>query len=350
MFQIPVLLERLCKERLKEDLRTADQQRLLHAGHINDSRSGKGTAPEWEKQARNTMKTSEKGERIGQGRPAEVFAWGDDRVVKLYRDGWSRAEIEQEVHLMRVVHAAGLPVCEVLDTVALEGRTGIIMARIEGLSMQKIIEASPMRFVTLAPLLGQLHAQIHSVPVAGLPSQRERMQRQTLKSAALSEEVKQQVLDAMAPLSDGDALCHGDLHPDNVMITSKGPIIIDWCLAAQGNPLADVANTLVLLQYGVPESKRINPLMRLSMRWGRDCFKRLYLKHYVRSASRSISLSEIDSWELPALAAKLGDFVPEEHQLWAYPSEQALILARITKILYRPSRPRLSSVRIGYGG
>lgn len=49
MFQIPVLLERLCKERLKEDLRTADQQRLLHDGHIDNSRSGKGTAPDWEK-------------------------------------------------------------------------------------------------------------------------------------------------------------------------------------------------------------------------------------------------------------------------------------------------------------
>ncbi len=296
------------------------------------------------------MKTSEKGERIGQGRPAEVFAWGKDRVVKLYREGWPRAEAEQEAHLMRVVHAAGLPVCDVLDTVDLEGRIGIILERIEGVSMQKIIEAMPMRFVTLAPLLGQLHARIHSIPAVGLPSQRERMQRQTLKSAVLSEKVKQQVVDAIAQLPDGDTLCHGDLHPDNVMMTSKGPIIIDWCLAAQGNPLADVANTLVLLHCGVPETSCINPLMRLSMRWGRAWFQRLYLQHYLRTTSRPVSRSEIASWELPALAFKISDFVPEEHQLWAYPREQALMLARISKILSRSNDPRLSSVRIEYGG
>ncbi len=346
MYQNPVLLERLCKERLKDELLLAEQKRLLQDGHTVGSRPGKDTEPCQERQERDTTKMLEKGERIGQGRPAEVFAWGADLVVKLYREGWPRTEIEQEAHLMRLVHAAGLPVCRVLDTVELEGRTGIIMERIQGISMQKIIEASPMRFVSLAPLLGQLHARIHSVPGAGFPSQQERMQRRTLSSTVLAEEVRQRVIDAIAELPSGDSLCHGDLHPDNVMMTLKGPMIIDWCQATQGNPLADVANTLVLLQYGVPESNRINALMRLSIRWGRAWFRRLYLQQYLHTTCHPASRAEIDSWELPALVAKIGDFVPEEHQLWTFPREQQLMLARISKILSTSSHPRSSGGRM----
>ena len=48
-------------------------------------------------------------------------------------------------------------------------------------------------------------------------------------------------------LDGGDRLVHLDLHPMNVMITPTGPIVIDWPNAARGDPLTDVAVTLVLL-------------------------------------------------------------------------------------------------------
>jgi aminoglycoside phosphotransferase (APT) family kinase protein len=46
---------------------------------------------------------------------------------------------------------------------------------------------------------------------------------------------------------DGDAILHLDLHPMNVMITARGPVVIDWTNAARGNALTDVAVSYVLL-------------------------------------------------------------------------------------------------------
>ena len=47
-------------------------------------------------------------------------------------------------------------------------------------------------------------------------------------------------------------LLHLDLHPDNVMLEDRGPVLIDWRNAADGRRAADVAMTaLILAQVAV---------------------------------------------------------------------------------------------------
>jgi len=212
----------------------------------------------------------------------------------------------------------GVPACDVMGVIEVEGRLGIIMECIQGASMQKIIQASPMKSVTLITMLSELHARVHAILVSDLPSQRQHMERQIRTALVLSEDVKKKVLCALAQLPDGHALCHGDFHPDNVVMTSKGPVIIDWFNATQGNPLADVAHTRLLIQFGVPEGK---PLSRF-LQWRRRWFQWFYVRRYVQL--RPGSRQEIAAWELPALAAQLNDFMPQE---------QVLVLARIKQLL-----------------
>ncbi|MFI1467891.1 phosphotransferase family protein [Streptomyces wuyuanensis] len=40
-------------------------------------------------------------------------------------------------------------------------------------------------------------------------------------------------------------MLHLDLHPGNVILTQRGPVVIDWCNAGAGDPAADVAMTMV---------------------------------------------------------------------------------------------------------
>jgi Ser/Thr protein kinase RdoA (MazF antagonist) len=46
---------------------------------------------------------------------------------------------------------------------------------------------------------------------------------------------------------EGASILHLDLHPANVMLTLRGPVIIDWANAARGDAALDVALAAVVL-------------------------------------------------------------------------------------------------------
>jgi aminoglycoside phosphotransferase (APT) family kinase protein len=47
---------------------------------------------------------------------------------------------------------------------------------------------------------------------------------------------------------DAGSLVHFDLHPDNVLMSPSGPVVIDWTNAHAGSPDADVAMTWIILE------------------------------------------------------------------------------------------------------
>ena len=72
------------------------------------------------------------------------------------------------------------------------------------------------------------------------------------KQFGLDEKLGNQVLERLKHLPADDHLCHMDFHPDNVMRTSNGWMIIDWMNARSGAPLADVARSSVIYQVSGP--------------------------------------------------------------------------------------------------
>jgi len=54
-------------------------------------------------------------------------------------------------------------------------------------------------------------------------------------------------------LRPGDGLCHGDSHPDNVIVTAEGPRLIDWISAVRAPAAFDLAYIHVSLTELAPE-------------------------------------------------------------------------------------------------
>jgi aminoglycoside phosphotransferase (APT) family kinase protein len=76
---------------------------------------------------------------------------------------------------------------------------------------------------------------------------------------------------------EGDRLLHLDLHPMNVMLTDRGPVVIDWTNAAAGDPLTDVGLTYVLTTCAVgPMPGWVNRLLGPPRRWMTHRFVRRY--------------------------------------------------------------------------
>ncbi len=240
-----------------------------------------------------------KGLLIGIGRTAEVYAWGDGQILKLYRPEMPREWVAHEARVGRIVAEAGLAAPTVGDVIELEGRLGIIYERIAGPSMLDALARRPWTLFRGARQFAEVHAAMHGCRRPELPAQRAALIRAIEHAPALPETTRQRVLDAMARLPDGDAVCHGDYHPDNIIVSSRGLIVIDWMTATHGNPAADVARTVLLFRVavlleGMPAAKRIMTQL----------FRRAFLAVYLRAyrGLRPVSDAEIEAW-IPVLAA-----------------------------------------------
>lgn len=248
-----------------------------------------------------------KGKRLGQGRTAEIYAWGEQQVLKLYLDWCPRNWIEEEFQTSRAAQSAGLPVPAVGEIVELDGRIGIIFERIEGPLMIDQLKAKFWQASKFARQLADLQAAIHGCATPALPSQRQRLEYTIRSVKNLPEDLRAAVLESLHRLPDGDSLCHGDLHPENILFSERGPVILDWMTAARGNPLADVARTSLILRLGEsPPGMLTRQIVDLIRRR----FHAAYIHRYMEL--RQVSRHDIQAWELPVAAGRMCEDIPNE--------------------------------------
>jgi aminoglycoside phosphotransferase (APT) family kinase protein len=247
---------------------------------------------------------------IGRGRTAEIYAWGEDKVIKLFYAGWRMADVEREARIGYAVQATGLPVPQVgSEVIRIGDRYGIVFEWVTGASMLKHFSAKPWTLMGLVRSFAQIHVAIHSQTVSFLPSQRDQMIASIERAKSLSPRLKAAARNTLDRLPDGSALSHGDYHPDNVLVTDRGPVVIDWNTASRGNPLADVAYTSLLFRLAaLPPGRAGRWLMEL----GRDIAHAVYLHKYKKLSG--VSQREIDAWALPVAAARLGAGIPQEER------------------------------------
>lgn len=245
---------------------------------------------------------------IARGRTAEVYDWGEEHVLKLFYDWFDFEAIEYEMKIARAVHISGVKSPAVKELIQVRGRNGLIYERVAGDSMIKAFQRSPWNVVQYGRLLAQLHAQMHDcVFDADVLAQHKRLQNKIKSADALSNSLKTSLLNTLhaSRLPDGDRVCHGDFHPDNVLLSEDDATIIDWTDASRGNPMADVARTSIIL-LGVAESAQTPNLLVKGLV---KIFRSTYLRHYFHL--RPGGEDEYRRW-LPIVAgARLSEGIPE---------------------------------------
>jgi Phosphotransferase enzyme family len=70
---------------------------------------------------------------------------------------------------------------------------------------------------------------------------------------ALPKHLATAILALIERLRPGDGLCHGDLHPDNVIMTAEGPKLIDWICTVSAPAAFELARIHVGLSELAPE-------------------------------------------------------------------------------------------------
>jgi hypothetical protein len=181
---------------------------------------------------------------IATGRASEIFDLGDGRVLRRFRAG---GDPEREALVMRHARDHGYPVPRVLEV----RPDALVLERIEGRTMLEDLRRRPWTLRRHASLLAGLHARLHEIAA---PS-------------------------SLPTAGPGDRLLHLDLHPDNVILSPSGPLVVDWTNARRGDPALDVALTWVIAATSG------GPLERLFLRRFLPHFDRADLLHALPAAA-----------------------------------------------------------------
>jgi aminoglycoside phosphotransferase (APT) family kinase protein len=189
------------------------------------------------------------GPKLAEGRDSEIYEHGAGRVLRVVRDGRS---LVQEAEVMQYVRSHGYPCPAVHDA----GQGYLVMDRLDGPTMMDQAGRPPFPLRRLGRILGDLHQRLHRIAA---PSW----------------------LPATHP--SGDRLLHGDLHPLNVLMTSDGPMVVDWSNARAGDPALDVADAWCLLECAAPPMRGLD---RVLVPVGRRVLLHAFLGRVDRDAAR----------------------------------------------------------------
>ena len=153
------------------------------------------------------------GPLVGAGRAADVYDIGAGRVLRRYRVPF---DVQPEAAVMQHLDRAGFPVPRIFDA---DGRD-LVMERLDGHDMLADLGRKPWLVRRHGRALAALHNRLHEI----------------------------QAPPGLAPaFGSGDRVLHLDLHPGNVMLTSRGPVVIDWSNARAGAAGADVAMAYLIM-------------------------------------------------------------------------------------------------------
>jgi aminoglycoside phosphotransferase (APT) family kinase protein len=178
-----------------------------------------------------------------------VHAYGAGAVVKIPEvstvDGW----IHSEAKYAEAARSVGAPVPRLLGIERIGGRAASVWERVDGASVWQHVVDQPARSAELGRLLADVQlALFELVPPVTLPGQRDRLVSKIRRSAATIDASLGRALDLLPDPAGAPRLCHGDLHPSNVILAPRGPMIVDWFDASRGDPIADVARSVLTLR------------------------------------------------------------------------------------------------------
>jgi tRNA A-37 threonylcarbamoyl transferase component Bud32 len=244
---------------------------------------------------------------IGVGRTAEVWTVGEQLVAKVLLPGFDRRALEIEARKTQAAYDAGVKAPGTHGEMFRDGRYGYLFDRVDGDVMLDVLRRRPWAYRSHADVLSRVQAEIHDSVTTELPSVKDLLAHKIDQADQLDSATRRAAKDRLRELDDEDAVLHGDFHPGNVIISTDGPVVIDWLDASRGSPAADVARTLWLLTpAGIPPETAGRPLLAAFV----TLFRRRYLATYL--GRTRLDAAVVARWRLPVIAGRLSEGIDHE--------------------------------------
>ena len=147
------------------------------------------------------------------GREADVFALDDGRVLRRYR---GEEDVAHEAAVMAYAEGFGFPVPRVHQA----SGTDLVMERLDGPTLAQAMLVGDLALEPAADIMAELLRLLHELPPRNGRA--------------------------------GATIVHLDVHPENILMSRRGPVLIDWRNAGDGPADLDTAlAALILAQVAI---------------------------------------------------------------------------------------------------
>ena len=174
-----------------------------------------------------------------------------DKVVKVFNEDFSKADILNEALNMARIEETDLNVPKLYEVTMIDGKWAIVSEYIEGKTLAELMEENPADQDKYLQLFvdTQLNILATKAP-ANLNKIKDKMHAKISSTRNLIEAtVRYDLHTRLAGMKDHYKVCHGDFNPSNLIIRDDGEVyIIDWAHVTQGNASADAARTYLLFK------------------------------------------------------------------------------------------------------
>ncbi len=180
-------------------------------------------------------------------RAAKTVYQDGDRVIKVFNEDYSKADVLNEALNQARVEETGLDIPKILEVTKIDGKWAIVSEFIKGKTLAQLMQENPEKKEPYLKQLVELQMKVHEKRAPGLNKLKDKMNRK-ISDAELDATTRYELHTRLEGMPKHTKVCHGDFNPSNIIISDADgkAYIIDWAHATQGNASADVARTYLL--------------------------------------------------------------------------------------------------------
>ena len=180
-------------------------------------------------------------------RPNKTIYRDGDTAIKVFDESYSKANILNEALNHAKIEETGINIPKIIEVAKIDGRWAIAMDYIEGETLGEKMEKDPENIEKYIDMFVEIQLSIHEKRAPNLIKLKDKMRDKISNAHAIDATTRYELHTRLEGMPKHNKVCHGDLQPDDIIITSDGtPYILDWAHATQGNASADAARTYLL--------------------------------------------------------------------------------------------------------
>ncbi|MDD6283969.1 MAG: phosphotransferase [Firmicutes bacterium] len=169
-----------------------------------------------------------------------------DRCIKVFHQGYSKADILNEALNQARIEETGLNIPKILEVTMIDGNWAIVSEFISGKTLAQLMQENPDKKDEYLAMLVDLQLTVQAKTCPKLNKLKDKMNSK-IAQADLDATTRYDLHTRLEGMPRHNKVCHGDFNPSNIIISDDGkPYILDWSHATQGNASADAARTYLL--------------------------------------------------------------------------------------------------------